>query len=229
MSYGLINGQLVNGDEEEGSGIDLVSHGIGTMVVLLVGQSAQPLELGAVQVKNGQDVAVGMYGLDLVRHDLGVLTIGQPPVNQVLVGQGARPLELGAPTAVPEAMTITGTSAQPLVLGEPGPAGLTLLGTSAEPLEMGDPGPVVRYIGGVGSAYPLELGLHSTSTAVSIEGIDLVAHGVGLLAAAGVVLQGQSHQPLELGQPAQPGRLLYGRQHFPLALGDHRIDRGTAC
>jgi hypothetical protein len=227
MSYPLINGAEINGsDAATTEGIDLVTAGVGLVVVTTLGVSATPLEFGAVTGKVGVDVVARPGGMDLVRAGLGVTTIAQPDPDFVTAGVSARPLELGSPTSAGQVAT-TGASATPLQMGDI-VAGIRVLGVSAQPLELGDIGAATVMTTGT-SAWPLEVGAPSAVFAVSVAGLDLVRGGVGRTLMDAMVTQGISAFPLELGDIGNPAISTRGRSAFPLQLGLPAISRGATC
>ena len=191
MGYGLINGAVINGDDEDSpdkvanfAGMDLVQAGTAVAVLSFDAGSAQPLEIGYVATV----MASGIAGVDLVRTDthtalfemilpfagVDAVRAGTAAASVAASANSARPLEIGPiraqngvdVAATPEGFDIVRSGLHSALSGQPMP-GVALSAASSSPLEIGS---LTLVRGGMtydaGSGKPLQLGALTTGVAL---------------------------------------------------------------
>lgn len=218
MSYPLINGAAINGEEagEATVGIDLVTFGQAVAVPALLAAGAQPMELGTPRIvlplrPPGLDLvnagqATARYNTALQPPGIDLVTGGQAMAEMVLEAQGAQPLELGAPRVRNgldaslgiEGLDLVRTDFAVIALEQVAPDQV-VQARSGRPLEMGTPearpGAVTVQ---VVSAQPLVLGAPGAGIRLQAQGAQALELG---MPAAGIRLQASAARPLELGVP----------------------------
>ncbi|MFN7152931.1 MAG: hypothetical protein ACK4OE_04500 [Acidovorax sp.] len=241
MSYPLINGATING-EEEGlllQGLDLVVADTALMVEVMLPDGAEPLETGDVALEFHLDPD----GLDLVAtetheaiYDAVITPVG---IDMVVAGTAgtfvtyivgsAYPLELGANrpqlgrdiVLIADSIELVREGLHSALTAMPAPDIAVTVG-SARPLILGDLPAIERgtITLDATSAFPVELGTPGVTAVMlanSAQPMELGAPGTGQIAAA------QSVQPLEMG--AQPVLAFYG---FAIGIDIGRQGRHSA-
>jgi hypothetical protein len=224
MSYPLVNGSAINGDDEEASteGIDLVQpgHHLAVRVGLVAG--AQPLETGVPSV----NLSLKPPGMDLVRSGahsirynaalkppgLDLASAGTAQTHSTIYANGAVGLELGAArvkTGVDVELVIGGVELVRValhgILLALTPANLALEVTGSTVLALGVPRAVAKPITLLTQGYaPLQLGLPRAAQALPVAGASPLDLGTPRVA---TVVKAKGSSALVLGAPSITVRL----------------------
>ena len=219
MSYPLINGATINGEEDGGgvirfAGMDVVVAGTAMASMSVDVGSAQPLEIGNLSAVfpialDGLDLGVsgthsGLFQKPLPFLGMDVVAAGTAAASVVAMPESARPLEIGPFRAqngvdvafTPSGLNIVRTGLHGAIAGQPLPV-IAVQVAGARPLEIGDlalarEGAVVEPA----SAKPLEIGALATGIALAVASARPLEIG-GIRTA--VVVSAASALPLEMG------------------------------
>lgn len=222
MSYSLINGAPINGDEGGDitllpSGLDLLSAGAHTAVGGTTAGDASPLELGdplalyAIEPPGLELLDAGTHiglhdmdftppGLDLVDHGIPAMVVNPVAGDAEPLEIGDLTLQIGVPiNARPAGLDLVLAGLHVASVGVVLPSdGFTVAG-NARPLQLGSPALTPAAASTTaGGAQPLELGTAAIGVALSAGGaepLELGTPGTGYATNAGAA------QPLVLGSP----------------------------
>lgn len=219
MTYPLINGETINGEEDGGgvisfAGLDVGVAGTAVVRVPVDVGSAYPTEFGDLATAfpiapAGLDVGIsgthsGLFQKPLPFDGLDLGVAGVPSVRVTAYPQSAQPLEFGPFRAqngvdvevTPSGLNIGRTGLHGAIAGQPAPV-LAVQVASVRPLEIGAlsvvrSGTVVEPA----SALPLEIGPLATGIALTVAGAHPLEIG-GINTA--VVVSVQSATPVQMG------------------------------
>lgn len=229
MSYPLINGAVINGEDGAATGaegIDLVAAGQVIASVRAQPSGVAALDLGAPRGQQGVDVALAPAGIELTRYGVHTAYLEQPPSNMMAQVTGASALELGTPALVVGGLIARVASAVPMEMGAPNAQSMHAAAGYVA-LQTGQPG--VQAAARVPQASALSLGTPSMAVRLATSGIDLSVHMPGRARAGGLMFAVDGHEALELGVPGTAGITALARQSVAFTLGTPSVDRGALC
>lgn len=233
MSYPLINGAAINGEDggATSSGLSLVAWSAPTLRVALLAPTQNPsLEFGDGAIKLGVDVAAAPYeGIDLCRSSQGLPWVfyGQPPADMTFAAPSDTALEFGDASARSD-VSLGAPTAQALGLGRPSVQTVLCPATAGTPLELGEPGPSATALF-AGGFVGLEFGEPLVSWAHPAAGFDLARWTPPTVRFGGSSFPAPTAQALEFGAPGMPLVALSARPASALEFGRAAIGLGSTC
>jgi hypothetical protein len=234
VSYPLINGAVINGDDEgalASSGLSLVSWSAPTMYAAVPAPAQDPsLEISdGGAIKLGVDVAATPYdGIDLCRNDgLPWVFYGQPPADMTFAAPSDTALEFGDASARSD-VSLGAPTAQALGLGRPSVQTVLCPATAGTTLELGEPGPSATALF-AGGFMGLEFGEPLVSWAHPAAGFDLARWTPPTVRFGGSSFPAPTAQALEFGAPGMPLVALSARPASALEFGRAAIGLGSTC
>lgn len=235
MPYGLINGTVINGAEDDSgpgnrafnfAGLDAGREGAQVVDVAATAAGEHAAEIGDARVRNGIDFAVLLQGMEAGREGLHMAMAEQPaPIPVVTVGS-AKAAEFGAFKVSLTTITVDAAGASAAEVGVIGIVPVaTAAGTKAS--EFGD----LSFGGAVvaSGGHAAEFGPLTFRTSHTLGGMEAGRQGRHAAGAAPIVVDALGVHAAEIGDVMAFGATAYAHQSRAAEFGHLQIGRGATC
>lgn len=196
------------------------------LVLTVFPESADALALGAAKVKTGTDVELKPWGLGMCVAGQATATQTQPQPSVTYQVPAARAMRYGAAAIELPSIVLKPQGADALRMG----GALLVQVAKAAPshaMALGQPRTV--QIVKPASGHALALGRPGIRTGLRPAGIPLAVGGVPSVRLAQRVVQVESADALQLGNPGPLAYAFHVRQSFALELGRPTVSRTNQC
>ncbi len=206
--------------------LPMAVEGQARLVLTVFPQSADALALGAAKVKTGTDVELKPWGLGMCVTGQATATQTQPQPSVTYQVPGARAMRFGAAAVELPSIVVKPQGADALRMGTPR---LVQVAKPAPSHAMALGQPRMVQIVKPASGHALTLGLPGIHTGLRPAGIPLAVGGVPSVRLAQRVVQVESADALQLGDPGPLAYTFHVRQSFALELGRPTVARTHQC
>lgn len=231
MTYGLINGTVINGAEDDSgpfnfAGLDAGRQGTALSDQAVDASSEHAAEVGPARVRNGVDVVVLLQGLEAGREGLHMAMAEQPAPTLVVTVGSAKAAEFGAFKVALATITVDAAGASAAEVGAIGIVPVaTAAGTKAS--EFGD----LSFSGTLAAngGHAAEFGPLTFRTSHILGGMEAGRQGRHAAGAAPLVVDALGGHAAEIGGVMAFGATAYARQFRAAEFGHLQIGRGATC